>query len=204
MGDSFDQRSNRAAGADLANVDAISPDWLLRFALPSLDTARLLWQSGAMTDAARPSAPQPAPSAHPGCGVCDLLQQPGALHQDELFQLRPADPPYGVAGWLMLVARRHVAGPAFFDDREAAALGPQLRRFSRALLEASGALRIYVAALGESHPHFHMHLVPRRERMDLDAKGWAVFDLQRAAAAGEIAVDEAEVRRVLERLRGLL
>lgn len=140
----------------------------------------------------------------PPCGVCALLQQPGALWQDELFQLRPADPPYGVAGWLMLITRRHVAGPAVFDDREADALGPTLRRCSKALLEASRALRIYVAAMGESHPHFHMHLVPRSARMERDAKGWAVFDLQRAANAGEITVDEAEVQALLARLRPLL
>jgi diadenosine tetraphosphate (Ap4A) HIT family hydrolase len=64
------------------------------------------------------------------------------------------------------------------------------------LLEVTGALRIYSAAMGESSPHFHGHLVPRFERMPKDARGWAVFDLERAAKAGEVPVDSAEVARI--------
>jgi diadenosine tetraphosphate (Ap4A) HIT family hydrolase len=50
--------------------------------------------------------------------------------------------------------------------------------------------------MGESAPHFHAHLVPRYASMPREAKGWGVFDLQRAAAAGEISVDPAEVQRI--------
>jgi len=67
----------------------------------------------------------------------------------------------------------------------------------RVLLEVTGALRIYTAAMGESSPHFHAHMVPRYAQMPKDAKAWAVFDLQRAAAAKEIDVDVAETRRVV-------
>jgi hypothetical protein len=38
--------------------------------------------------------------------------------------------------------------------------------------------------------------VPRYARMPHDAKGWSVFDLERAAKAGEIESDTAEVARV--------
>lgn len=70
----------------------------------------------------------------------------------------------------------------------------------------TGALRIYTAALGELHPHFHAHMVPRTASMPKDARGWSVFDLQRAAAAGEVGADPAEVARICaayaEALRG--
>ena len=62
---------------------------------------------------------------------------------------------------MMLISQRHVAGPAHFDDREAASFGPTLRHLERTLEELTGALRIYTAAMGESHPHFHCHMVPR-------------------------------------------
>jgi diadenosine tetraphosphate (Ap4A) HIT family hydrolase len=99
---------------------------------------------------------------------------------------------------MMLVSRRHVAGPAHFDDREAASFGPTLRHLERVLEEVTGALRIYTAAMGESHPHFHCHMVPRYAEMPKGAKAWGVFDLQRAAGAGEITVDAAEVKRLCE------
>ena len=91
------------------------------------------------------------------------------------------------------MTRRHVGGPAHFDDAEAASFGPTLRHLQRVLEETTGALRIYTAAMGESHPHFHAHMVPRTPQMPKDAKAWGVFDLQRAAGAGEITVAAAEV-----------
>lgn len=102
---------------------------------------------------------------------------------------------------MMLISRRHVAGPAHFNDREAESFGGALRQFERVLEEVTGALRIYTAAMGESSPHFHAHMVPRYATMPKNAKAWAVFDLERAAKAGEISVDPAEVSRVSEAYR---
>ncbi len=118
--------------------------------------------------------------------------------------MRAIDPPCAVPGWIMLVSRRHLPGPALFDDGETQSFGPSFRHLQRVLLQVTGALRIYSAALGESSPHFHCHLVPRYARMPNDAKGWAVFDLLRASAAGEVPVDGAEVDRVNAALRAAL
>ena len=135
----------------------------------------------------------------PTCAVCATLAGPGRLeplYEDALWHVRPAPSPPGVPGWMMMISRRHVAGPAHFNDAEARAFGLALRHFERVLEEVTGALRVYTAAMGESSPHFHAHMVPRTAAMPKDAKGWAVFDLERAAKAGEIAVDDAEVKRV--------
>ena len=147
-----------------------------------------------------------SPSSSPGCGVCSSLSGPAAarpIYEDELWHIRHAEPA-GVPGWMLMISRRHVAGPAHFDDREAANFGPALRHFERILEEVTGALRIYTAAMGESFPHFHAHLVPRYAKMPNDAKAWSVFDLQRAAAAGEIIVDPDDVRRITEAYRATL
>jgi diadenosine tetraphosphate (Ap4A) HIT family hydrolase len=138
------------------------------------------------------------------CGVCALLRRAGALYEDDLWSVRHADAPYGVAGWMLLLTKRHVAGPAHFDDDEAGRFGWALRHFERVLEEVTGALRIYTAAMGESHPHFHAHMVPRYAQMPKNAKAWGVFDLQRAAAAGEVTVDEAEVARICGAYRAAL
>jgi diadenosine tetraphosphate (Ap4A) HIT family hydrolase len=105
---------------------------------------------------------------------------------------------------MMLIARRHVAGPAHFDDREAKSFGPTLRHLEKVLEQVTGALRIYTAAMGESFPHFHAHMVPRYASMPKDAKAWAVFDLERAARADEISVDPAEIRRIEDAYRRAL
>jgi diadenosine tetraphosphate (Ap4A) HIT family hydrolase len=138
----------------------------------------------------------------PTCGVCQTLTSPG-LYEDELWSIRHADPA-GVPGWMLLMTKRHVGGPAHFDDREAAVFGVALRHFERILEEVTGALRIYTAAMGESHPHFHAHMVPRYATMPREAKAWSVFDLQRAVGAGELPIDRAEVARVSEAYRRAL
>jgi diadenosine tetraphosphate (Ap4A) HIT family hydrolase len=134
------------------------------------------------------------------CAVCATLSGPGRiepLYEDALWHVRPAPAPPGVPGWMMMISRRHVPGPAHFDDAEARSFGFALRHFQRVLEQVTGALRVYTAAMGESSPHFHAHMVPRTATMPKDARGWAVFDLERAAKAGEIAVADAEARRVV-------
>jgi len=145
-------------------------------------------------------------SFEPSCGVCQSLggdEPVAALYADELWHVRHAEPA-GVPGWMLLITQRHVGGPAHFDDREAAAFGPALRHFERVLERVTGALRIYTAAMGESHPHFHAHMVPRYAAMPRDARAWSVFDLQRAVGAGELSVDRAKVERVSEAYRRAL
>lgn len=135
------------------------------------------------------------------CGICRKLETASPdsiLYENELWHVRAIDPPTGVPGWMMLMTRRHVSGPAEFDDREAATFGVTLRHLQRVLLSSTGALRIYTAAMGESSPHFHAHMVPRYSAMPKDAKAWGVFDLQRAAAAKEIEVDEPRATRIAQ------
>lgn len=140
------------------------------------------------------------------CGVCKKLASTWTepVFENDLWHVRPIDAPAGVPGWMMLVARRHVQGPAQFTPREAASFGLTWCHLQRVLLEITGALRIYTAALGESSPHFHGHLIPRYERMPKEAVGWSVFDLERAAKAGEIVVDPADVADISNRFRAAL
>jgi diadenosine tetraphosphate (Ap4A) HIT family hydrolase len=105
---------------------------------------------------------------------------------------------------MVLVSQRHVAGVGHFDDREALSFGPTLRHLERVLEELTGAMRIYTAALGESFPHFHCHMVPRYPVMAKEAKAWGVFDLQRAALSGEVVVDEFDVQEVSDAYRNAL
>lgn len=144
------------------------------------------------------------PSFDETCGICRMNDSGRALYADGLWAIFRLGSGLGVPGWLLLSTQRHVPGPAHFDDVEAATFGPALRHFAWVLEEVTGALRIYTAAMGESFPHFHAHLVPRYATMPNDAAGWAVFDLYRATQAGAVPVDEAEVARVAEMYRAAL
>jgi diadenosine tetraphosphate (Ap4A) HIT family hydrolase len=134
------------------------------------------------------------------CNICKKIKDAStpAVYENALWHVRPIDPPCAVPGWMLMITRRHVPGVAQFDEREAASFGPTMRHLQKILLEVTGALRIYVAAMGESSPHFHAHLVPRYASMPRDAKGFAVFDLQRAAAAGEVQSNGNELARVTQ------
>ncbi|MFN8526901.1 MAG: hypothetical protein U0821_27670 [Chloroflexota bacterium] len=149
------------------------------------------------------------PSNDPVCNVCktntgENPSEGGIIWENEHWLVRHTAAPYGVAGWMMLHTQRHVGGPAHFNDAEAAAFGPTLRWLEKTLEEVTGALRIYTAALGESFPHFHAHMVPKYAEMPGDAKAFQVFALSGKAAAGEIKVDAAQVAGIITRYREAL
>ena len=66
-------------------------------------------------------------------------------------------------GWLVLVARRHMAAIDEMNDEEAVELGRLIRHVSLALKEATGCVKTYVIQFAEAadHPHVHFHVVPR-------------------------------------------
>jgi phosphoglycolate phosphatase-like HAD superfamily hydrolase/diadenosine tetraphosphate (Ap4A) HIT family hydrolase len=150
---------------------------------------------------ARLGLPAPAP-----CRICEKNSKPDALPYGGLVWSSPrwlllhASKPAGVAGHLMLHARRHVVGPVEFNDCEAAEFGPVLRRVSDALQAATGAKRIYTCFMSESSPHLHVHLVPRAH--DAEVTGFDIFQLQARAKSGDVAAaaDDA-CRAVVESVR---
>ena len=149
------------------------------------------------------------PSHDPDCGICQMVAREseilgGVVFENDLWMLLHHPPPYGVPGWMLLLTKRHVQGPAHFSDEEAANFGPALRHFERVLEEVTGALRVYTAAMGESVPHFHGHMVPRYAQTPNDVRSWNVFDLERATIAGEVTVDADEVARITEAYRRAL
>ena len=89
-------------------------------------------------------------------------------------------------GWLVLVARRHVAAIDELSDAEAAELGVLLRRVSAALRAVTGCAKTYVVQFAEQaeHPHVHFHVIPRMTDQPAERRGPGVF--------GYLGVPEAE------------
>ena len=148
------------------------------------------------------------PDTAPRCPICDLhgdaLSAAFEIARTELWVLRHHPDPAPLAGWLLLDARRHLAGPLAFSDQEALAWGPAVRHASRLVQRLTGCERVYVIAFGEGAPHLHLHLIPRHQA-DPATAAWCVADLYRAVASGGRPPTEPQrVRELVERARQLV
>lgn len=113
------------------------------------------------------------------CELCRLeasTEEPpgGWVLRTDLWSVCVA-PGFEAPGWLFLQLRRHAEGPMGMDDAEAAELGPLVARVSAGIQAATGAERVYLLALGETFPHFHVLLLPRMPFAPDEEKGVALF-----------------------------
>jgi diadenosine tetraphosphate (Ap4A) HIT family hydrolase len=66
-----------------------------------------------------------------------------------------------VRGYVCLVAQRHVVELHELTDEEAAAFMRDARNVSRAVVAATGAVKLNYEIHGNTLPHLHMHFFPR-------------------------------------------
>jgi len=143
------------------------------------------------------------------CAICQLHGDgTGAaaweIARGNLWLLRHHPEPAPLAGWLLLDARRHLAGPLAFNDQEARAWGAAVRHASQLVQRLTGCERVYAIAFGEGAPHLHLHLIPRFAS-DPASAAWNVADLYRAMVAGaRPPADGAGVRELVAAARGLV
>ena len=138
-----------------------------------------------------------------GCLACDLLEgrrtvPGGRVLDDEHWVAEHCVGSFGV-GAFVAKTRAHRDSLWTMSDAEAAALGPFLRRLSRAIVEGLGAERVYVTMWVDAPPnHLHLVLWPRYPG---DERG-SELELRRAAAGipSDEEMEEA-ARRVRECLR---
>ena len=88
----------------------------------------------------------------PGCKACRAnAQDPDCrlVWRNHLWVLRHTKPPYAALGWMTLHSRRHAPAFTLLSAEELADLGPTLARISVAIIEATGAARVYFASMTE-------------------------------------------------------
>jgi diadenosine tetraphosphate (Ap4A) HIT family hydrolase len=80
-------------------------------------------------------------------------------------------------GWLVLVARRHVAAIDELSEAEAVEMGKLVRQLSIILKAQVGCTKTYVIQFAEAprHQHVHFHIVPRMADQPDDHKGPHIF-----------------------------
>ncbi len=147
--------------------------------------------------------------ADSACAICRLHGDPAMataleLARSDLWLLRHHPLPAPLAGWLLLDARRHLAGPLAFSDQEAASWGLAVRAASQLVQRLTGCDRVYAIAFGEGAPHLHLHLIPRFAG-DPASAAWAVADLYRAVERGDRApADPVAVAALVAQARQML
>lgn len=123
------------------------------------------------------------------CPICASLESasdPAEILRVGAFRLRRHPSPSPLAGWTIVDLARHAATIDELSEHEASELGRLVARSVAAIRAATGCERVYVLAFAEAARHVHVHLAPRHEG-DSRTAGWAIADLYRAVAAGEVA-----------------
>jgi diadenosine tetraphosphate (Ap4A) HIT family hydrolase len=103
-----------------------------------------------------------------------------------------------IPGWIVLALRRHAEAPAPLTPREAADMGEAVRVVSNAIVEATGAERVYLQAYGERESHWHVLLSGRGAEIPAEHRHVAFFT-HRAKY-----VDVALAASVADRVRDLV
>ncbi len=121
-----------------------------------------------------------------GCTTCELVARRDAGHAppwDSILRTSHWDVVHAfgtsLEGWIVLVARRHVAAIVELTPDEAAELGMLVHRVSVALHDTLGCEKTYVAqfAEAEGHHHVHVHVIPRAVDLSDEHRGPRVFGL---------------------------
>lgn len=107
-------------------------------------------------------------------------------------------------GWLVLVARRHIAAIDEMNEVEAAELGKLLRSVSKALKQVTHCQKTYILQFAEhpQHPHVHFHVIPRHKDQPDTHRGFGVQNY--LGVSEEERVSEADMNAVGEQVRQIL
>lgn len=95
------------------------------------------------------------------CPICAVVAREPALAELEMCRAMLGEEGAPMPGYVWLAVRRHVVELHELTEAEGAALMRDLQRVSRALLAATGAVKLNVEIHGNTVPHLHVHLFPR-------------------------------------------
>jgi diadenosine tetraphosphate (Ap4A) HIT family hydrolase len=151
----------------------------------------------------------PAPYYHRSdCNICrkqdglktgsELLDVPrpgGYIVEGEHFLAEHAPLQESSAGTVILEARRHLLDFGDMTPAELAEFGSTAHRLVPAIKAATGVQRVYLLAVMERAPHFHLWLVPKKNEGELR---WLAYLAQQPPLTTSFSAAEATSRKIRE------
>lgn len=109
--------------------------------------------------------------------------------------------PTKLAGWLVLVLKRHAAALHELSAEEFIELGKLLARVTQLLHDETDCVKEYISCYAEAEhfQHVHIHIIPRADDLPAALQGPRSFALLKATETD--AVPPAEIVALSERLR---
>ncbi len=137
----------------------------------------------------------------PECDVIAGLRKPpgGEIASDDAFVVHAVLGASPLAGWTVIVPRRHVESIEELSESEQNTMMRWGARVTAAQRTILGSAKSYLALFAEVVPHVHLHVVPRYADTPDALRGARVF----LAPAGD-ARSEVELVEAAERLRKAL
>lgn len=133
------------------------------------------------------------------CVICDRCQPASFDHTvifaDEHWVVRHSRET-NIQGYLVIEPRRHFLDLSKANSAECVSYGQVLSQAMNAIREVVDAERIYTFSLGESCPHYHLHVIPRRAGFPRAYKARGIMQYPLTPA-----VDESVLEFLCERLR---
>lgn len=98
------------------------------------------------------------------CTICKKTESPEKhyfVHQDQHWIIRHSDET-NILGYFIIEPKRHILDLSEATTEELHRYGELLSALMKAIRSTVDAERIYTFSLGESMPHYHLHVVPRK------------------------------------------
>jgi diadenosine tetraphosphate (Ap4A) HIT family hydrolase len=132
-----------------------------------------------------------------GSALLDVPLPGGYIVEGEHFLVEDAPLQSSSAGTVIVEARRHLLDFGEMTTTELAEFGSLVHRLVPAVKSATGVERIYLLALMERAPHFHLWLVPKKNEGELRGVAYLAQQPPLATSQGEAEVMSQKIRAEL-------
>ncbi len=133
-----------------------------------------------------------------GSELLDVPRPGGYIVEGEHFVAEHAPLQESSAGTVILEARRHVLDWGEMTPAELAEFGSVAHRLVPAIKAATGVQRVYLLAVMERAPHFHLWLVPKKDEGELRGAAYLAQQPPLTSSFGDAEAMSRKIREQFE------
>lgn len=139
------------------------------------------------------------------CVICQRAKDKQyVVYEDAHWIVRHSDETT-ILGYFLIEPKRHIVDLSEADEQETSTYGALLSALMSAIRMVTQCARVYTFSLGESCPHYHLHVIPRTENMPKHYRGRGIMQFPLTPSADLALTTEvcARVRRELKKSSAL-